>query len=261
MSDQCGALHLQRASFVRWLRRNQSEKYDVPDWPTIRNDYDLRNLRLELPSDAPPRPTWGEWRCVFHVIDMRAATRNQVLQWIRVVDHYGLVWWEFVPPPGMVPQVLRRGRVPSQPVGSAGVRQPRSWCHCLGCWGGCVRASGCWTASTDDGWGLRHGHVAADSCRWSTQPCTLSRHTRGQRSRSLCSSWSLSHGQYSVTVNIRQGLHSSLLGLGLRGSSLVFFCCCSSHCRICAAYPASDTASKSTSAILGLLSTLSLRLN
>lgn len=104
MSDQCGALHLQRASFVRWLRRNQSEKYDVPDWPTIRNDYDLRNLRLELPSDAPPRPTWGEWRCVFHVIDMRAATRNQVLQWIRVVDHYGLVWWEFVPPQGWYPK-------------------------------------------------------------------------------------------------------------------------------------------------------------
>lgn len=91
---------MQRAAFIEDTRRAQSETYEVPEWPTIKNDHDLRNLRLELPADAPPCPTWGKWRCVFSVIDMRAATRNQVLQWIRVVDHDGNVEWEFVPPKG-----------------------------------------------------------------------------------------------------------------------------------------------------------------
>ena len=103
---------------------------------------------------------------------------------------------------GMVPKVLRRGRVPSQPVGSADVRQPRSWCHCLGCWDGCVCArwgldTGQRRLTTAGACGTAMQLLPIKCCRWSTQPCTLSKHTRGQRSRSICSSWSLGHGQHS----------------------------------------------------------------
>ena len=91
---------MQRAAFVEDMRKIQSKTYKVPEMQTIKNDHDLRNLRLEVPADAPC-PLWGEWRCIFFVADMRAATRNQVFQWIRVEDHDGDVEWEFVPPKGM----------------------------------------------------------------------------------------------------------------------------------------------------------------